>query len=215
MANEKPEIIAMKEYLKMLMECTIPISFYGEIFEGQEAKVLLKVLLRKLEILELEYEVIKEVLQTLPVLGQDISFAESKILEQIGETYQDILKWSEKTKMVETLPFEKIEIDEYYMTPSAPTLEPQRIPESLPQKFVELQRDTNTNSFGINAHLPWGFRKKKFKVTNVEEDSNADKKNVKKGDKLKIQINGKDISKYSKRKILRLWEKADKIVLKY
>ena len=57
--------------------------------------------------------------------------------------------------------------------------------------------------------------KKKFKVTNVEEDSNAAKQNVKKGDKLKIQINGKDISKYNTKKILRLWEKADKIVLKY
>ena len=39
MAEEKIELIAMKEYLQMLMECTIPISFYGEIFEGQEAKV--------------------------------------------------------------------------------------------------------------------------------------------------------------------------------
>ena len=72
-----------------------------------------------------------------------------------------------------------------------------------------------TNGFGINVRFPRGF-KKKIKVKNVEEHSYAAKQNVKEGDKLKsIEIGGKDISKYSKSKILKKWKEADKIILKY
>ena len=42
----------MQDYLQILLDSEIPISFYGEIFKVQEAKYLLKVIMRKLDIQE-------------------------------------------------------------------------------------------------------------------------------------------------------------------
>ena len=91
--------------------------------------------------------------------------------------------------------------------------------ESNPQssKIIELNRDKNGFGISINPKSSWGYnKKKKFKVTEVKENSPASKMNVKKGDKLiGVEINGIDLSDLSHKKGEKLYKKAEKILLKY
>ena len=205
-------------YLEMLKKSELPISFHGKILRGQSAKDMLKIITLSLKN-KATKEVIFDILQTkIEVDNEDLDFTQLYDVSKLEKLHEQLMM---KNVMVGTLPFDNIDSDEYIMTPSAPPLDSQTIPNveevstpaSVNPKIVELQRDTN--GFGISVQFPWGFRKK-IKVTKVEDDSHAALLNVKEGDKLKsIEINGKDISKSSKSKILKLWKNADKIVLKY
>ena len=98
---------------------------------------------------------------------------------------------------------------------STPPLDLECNPQS--SKIIELNRDKNGFGISINPKSSWGYnKKKKFKVTEVKENSPASKMNVKKGDKLiGVEINGIDLSDLSHKKGEKLYKKAEKILLKY
>ena len=213
MEQEKSEIVLeMEKYLQILLDSEIPICFFDEIFEVQEAKYLLMVILRKMDIQGAD--VINEVIQTQPYIDKDeLQPDQLVLLNGIEDIYESIENHNMKISELKSNPkIQNTKIDD--LTPSAPpSYDFATQPPTVNPKIVELQR--NSNGFGINVRFPRGF-KKKIKVKNVEEHSYAAKQNVKEGDKLKsIEIGGKDISKYSKSKILKKWKEADKIILKY
>ena len=79
---KQTKIEDLKAYLDLLIEAKVPIFYYGETFEKEAAEVLLKAILRKLD-LNLS-SVVPEIIQITPAIkkeGLEDGFLSLKLLE--------------------------------------------------------------------------------------------------------------------------------------